>query len=112
MNLDAPRSRRGIATRREQRDYVIVVDFHDFRRDVAPVPMFFTHRHLGSEVLTKGIGIFFSLRNWLFRVLGNLLKVLVPLGIKFGGKARNAILKTICLGTKNISLKTKGIRFA
>lgn len=96
--------------RSEQRDHIIVTDFHDFGR-VGPAPLSFTHRHIGSQVLAKSTCISFRLRNWLFRVLGNLLKVPVSLGIKFGGKVANSTLKNICLGTKTIPLNPKGVRF-
>src|SRR5216684_7160660 len=102
MNLDAPRSGRGVTSRHEQRDYVIVADFHDFRRSAPSTPAFFTYRHVGFEVPAKSSGISFGLSDWLFRVVSNLLKVLVPLGVKLGAKCSNLVLKSIRLGTKTI----------
>jgi hypothetical protein len=75
--------------------------FHDFRR-VGPRSLSFTHRHLGSQVLPKNICIPFGLRNWFLGISGNLLKVLVPLGVKFGGEVSKSNLKDICLGAKII----------
>ena len=50
--------------------------------------------------------------DWLFRVVCNLPKVLVPLGIKLGAKGSKLVLKSICLGTKAICLSPKSVRFA
>jgi len=97
--------------RREQRDHIIVADFHDFGR-VGPGTLSFTHRYIGSLVLAKNICIPFGLRNWLLRISGDLLKVLVPLGIKFGSKVYNLTLKSICLGAKVICLNPQAVRFA
>src|SRR5215470_7030080 len=107
MNPHARSGRRRMRTWREQRNDVVIADFHDFWRAAPGAVIAIHYGYLRTQVLTKGLGISFGLGNWSFRVRSNLLKMYVPLGLKLG----NSILKSICLGMEAIGLSAKAIRF-